>query len=438
MKRRIDFVRIWFFASCAVLVFAYGVAVGRYRIFPFEILYFGMESLLQLREEAPVLLRLRPTGHLTPSRYEGHGVTVLQGDRVAPGLTFLTGLFDGEVQLRLIEHDGAPIRIWPLHFTEIFGDVDDTASGELPRTDWNAQVHGALAQPDGSVVFNFDYAGTVKLDRCGEVEWILPRGSHHSIERSREGGFWIPGRTYSEVVAGFPRSETWYGEDLILRVSDEGEVLAEVTVPELFVANGLLHLMLLKGPGQVFRPVDVVHLNDIEELPDSIAARFPAFEAGDLMLSFRNVHVVMIVDPRDWKVKWYQMGPWVRQHDPDFQSNGTITIFDNRADDDFEGAHLGGSEIVELDPSTGTTRRLYGGRPGQDMHTRILGKHQMLPNGNILITQSQGGRILEVTETGEIVWELINRYDEEHMAVITQATRYPPSYFEVDDWTCPR
>jgi hypothetical protein len=219
-------------------------------------------------------------------------------------------------------------------------------------------------------------------------------------------------------------------------VSDQGAVLEEVSISELFVDNGLLHL-LVKGRGPVFRPGEVVHLNDIEELPDSIAERFPLFEAGDLMLSFRDLQVVMIVDPRDWRVKWYQMGPWVRQHDPDFQPDGTITVFNNKDDHPFDGTHLGGSEIVELNPSTGATRRLYGGRPEQDMHTGILGKHQVLPNGNILITQTQRGRLLEVTRSGEIVWELINRYDEETLAVMTEATRYPPSYFEVDDWTCP-
>lgn len=307
----------------------------------------------------------------------------------------------------------------------------------MPRSDWNAEVHGALALPDGSVVFNFDYVGTVKLDRCGEVEWTLPRSTHHSVEPSRNGGFWIPGRSYPDVVAGFPRSESGYEEDRILRVSDAGEVLDDVSIAEMFVDNGLLHLLLLESQGPVFPSGELVHLNDVEELPGSIADDFPDFEATDLMLSFRDLHLVMIVDSRDWTVKWHRMGPWIRQHDPDFEPGGTITIFDNKDDYPHGGAHLGGSEVVELDPGTGTTRRLYGGTPEEEMNSRIQGKQQMLPNGNLLITQSGGGRLLEVTESGEIVWELVNRYDEERLGVVTQATRYPPPYFEVEDWTCP-
>lgn len=436
-KGRIEPAKIWFIGSCVVAIFAYGVAVGRYQLFPFKVLNFGVASLIEVREEADVILGRVPSWHVSTARYDGDGVTIRQEDRMAPGLTLVAGMFDGENQLRLLEPDGTPVRIWPASYTELFPDSDRLESASRPRRDWNAQIHGALALPDGSTVLNFDYAGTVKFDQCGEVEWTLSEDSHHSIERSQDGGFWIPGRRYVNVVAGFPRSESGYDEDLILRVSDDGEVLESVPIADIFVDSDLLHLLLLKGPGTVFREGEIAHLNDIQELPDTIADRFPEFEGGDLVLSFRDEHLVMVVDPSSWTASWVQMGPWIQQHDPDFQPDGTITIFNNKNDNTAVGTHLGGSEIVELDPSTGTTRVLYGGAPGQEIHTPLLGKHQMLPNGNILITQARRGRVLEVTETGELVWELINRHDEELVAVVTSATRYPPSYFEeVEDWTC--
>jgi hypothetical protein len=435
--RKIDVARIWFIISFAVAIFGYGVAVGRYQIFPFRILNYGVEALLQLRHEAPVLLRVTPTWHLRPARYEGDGVTVLRENEMAPGLTLVAGMFDGENQLRLFEPDGTPVRIWTARFTELFPRGRHPEIVYMPQTDWNAHIHGSLALPDGSVVFNFDYSGTVKLDRCGELEWILPASSHHSIEQSQHGGFWIPGRRRAEIATGFPRSEDGYSEDTILRVSDAGEVLKEVSVVDIFTDSGLRHLLLLTGPGDpVFRSGEIVHLNDIGELPDSIADQFPAFEGGDLILSLRNEHLLVVVDPRDWRIKWYQMGPWIRQHDPVFQPGGTITIFNNNSVDSNGSEHLGASEILELDPSTGEIRVLYGGTPEQAMYTAILGKHQVLPNGNILITESEAGRLLEVTEQGEVVWELINRYDDERVAILTQAVRYPLSYFEVEDWAC--
>ena len=293
--RGIDLARIWFIISLSVAIFAYGVAVGRYQIFPFRILNLGVEAVLELRQEAGVLLRMTPTWHLRPARYEGHGVTVLREDRMAPGLTLVAGMFEGENQLRLFEPDGTPVRIWTARFTEIFPRGIYPEMVYMPQTDWNAHIHGALALPDGSVVFNFDYSGTVKFDRCGEVEWTLPTTSHHSIEQSQRGGFWIPGRRRAETATGFPRSEAGYSEDLILRVSDAGEVLEEVSIVDIFTDSGLRHLLLLTGPGNpVFRSGEIVHLNDLEELPDSIADQFPEFEGGDLILSLRNEHLPAI------------------------------------------------------------------------------------------------------------------------------------------------
>jgi hypothetical protein len=39
-------------------------------------------------------------------------------------------------------------------------------------------------------------------------------------------------------------------------------------------------------------------------------------------------------------VKWSQTGPWLRQHDPDFLSDGRILVYDNR-DDGANGQILG-------------------------------------------------------------------------------------------------
>jgi hypothetical protein len=97
--------------------------------------------------------------------------------------------------------------------------------------------------------------------------------------------------------------------------------------------------------------------------------------------------------------------------------------------------------IVEVDPATGKPTRKYGGVSSQNTYSNIRGKHQSLTNGNILITESQAGRVFEVNDKGEIVWEFrapfINRYDADHVSIVRQASRYPENYCTVQDWTCP-
>ena len=53
---------------------------------------------------------------------------------------------------------------------------------------------------------------------------------------------------------------------------------------------------------------------------------------------------------------------------------------------------------------------------------------QRLPNGNTLITEGAGGRIFEVTQEHDIVWEYISPYEGElvrNMKIVYRAYRIP-------------
>lgn len=437
MNLKFNVAKAMFLASTATLLFLYGVAVAEYRIFPYEWLRFGKHSVDLVSGEFRTLLGVRPDAFLRPARHPGSGTTVLRTDAVSPGLTLVAGFFDDRSELRLIELDGHPVQRWPVRFSELFPDPVHLPTARIPRTDWNIDIHGAAALSDGSVVFNLEYGGMVKLDRCGDVEWTVPLMTHHSIDVASDGSFWVPGRSHVASLEGFPDASTEYAVDEILRISSSGEILTQVSVIDMFIDNGLRGLLIADGHMDAF-PRDageIVHLNDIEELSPSLADRFPMFQAGDLLLSFRHRNLLMVVEPETWMVKWYQIGPWIRQHDPDFTADGTILVFNNNADD-HAGSLFGGSNIIEFHPGTGAMSYRYGVEADQDIYTNIRGKHQPLPNGNILITEFGAGRLIEIDSTGAIVWEYISRYDEEHVTELTGAIRYAPTYFEVGSWAC--
>lgn len=433
--------KVLFYLSVLGSVFALGLIVGVYQIFPYQPLKFALNSVEAVLADRKNILSDLPTGYLAPRRYDGDQVVTYDQARSAPGFTLLSGFFDASPGLRLIRPDGSIVAQWSVSFTALFPDPQHILpASEVPATDWHAAIHGMDILPDGSVLFNFDARGMVKLDRCGNPLWTVPRMTHHSIDRAAAGGYWVASRNYVVDQTPYPRYTTPYWDDTILRVSDGGEVLSETSVNRILLSNGLYALLVANGRFESDVVVnDPLHLNDIEELHSDIAHAFPAFAAGDLVLSLRHLNALIVVAPTTWKVKWYQTGPWLRQHDPDFQADGQITVFNNNSDDTKRGEVFGGSRLVSVRPLAPemAVSTFYGAQPGQRFFSNTQGKHQRLANGNWLIAEYYGGRALEVTSAGETVWAYVNQYDDDHVAKISGALRYPESYFEVTAWDCP-
>jgi hypothetical protein len=456
--RRFDLSKIAFYGvvSCGLLglSFAVGLYSGAQRNWLY-LLVTGVRtsvetSLMSLAGEASTVTGTHPTHFLQPSRSQGEGVVVNDPAGDLGDAILLSGFFKDTNELRLIRRNGELIARWPVSYYTIFPNPTHLGRNARPATNWNVDTHGALALPDGSVVFNFEWSGLVKLDRCGGVVWTVPRRTHHSVEPAEAGGFWVPSRrTLRHGPSPFPPFEPPITEDTILRISEDGKVLAEYSVPKIFYDNGLEAVLTATG-SRLQQGVkwsgEIVHLNKVDELTSDIAADFPLFEAGDLALSLRTQNLVMVVDRHVSKVKWWRMGPWIRQHDPEFRRGGTIVVFNNNTYDTDVGIDLHApqgstprtSNVSEVDPVSGEYRVLYGGSRGQELLSVLRGKMDVTPRGGLLITEFEGGRVLETDASGKIVWEYVNRYSREEVGEITEARLYPSGYFNVSDWSCTR
>ncbi|MCA8879231.1 MAG: hypothetical protein KDA73_04565 [Rhodobacteraceae bacterium] len=454
-KTEFDPARFAFKLTLGVIGLTSAFAIGLYSGYKqnglFQAADFAKRSLITTFREAPDLVQSGPPVHfLQPSRKPGEGVTV--NARPDDGrLILMTGFFDGGNALRLIRRDGTIVAEWPVSYTTLFPDPDYL--NHPPTTDWNVDLHGAVIDPDGSVVFNFEYSGAVKLSRCGDVLWKLREPTHHSVERAESGGYWIAGQNFFvddperrfDPITRLSDGEP-YGEALALHVSEDGQVLQRISIPEMLFKNGLKPLLTAGGFSFVHGAHwehELVHLNKIAELPTSYAAAFPEFEPGDLLLSMRMQNLLLVFDPDTQRVKWHQTGPWQRQHDPEFNADGTITVFNNNT---YKVDMLPGgrsdpalprvSNITRVDPRTGQTEVAYGQKPGQEMLSIIRGKQESMPGGGFLITEFEAGRAFEVDADGRLVWEYLNRYDADRVLEITEARSYPADYFSVTDWSC--
>ena len=435
-----DFPKLMFWTTSVAAVLAIPFGAGLWSAHHENGLYraiFGAyDDVRTLVNELPNIRRTEPIHFMRPARYPGDGVTVNAVPGGEDDLILMSGFFKDDNKVRLVRRDGTVVNEWLLRVHDIMGDVS-TCRGK-PATDWNAIPHGTIAQPDGDIVFGFESCAMVRMNRCGKVEWVTDEITHHSPNWMADGNIVISGGYYVDKgAADIP----WpfdgpYWEDLVFKFTPDGELVFQKALTELFVENEMAWLMSSNG-GFRTRVGGEFHLNEVEELSPELADAFPMFEAGDLMLSLRNWNLVVVTDPEVKKVKWFKLGPFIRQHDPDFQPDGTITVFDNHFDGHPDGARAGGSRVWRIDPATNAAETLYGGTPEQYLYSPERSTHQMLPNDNIMITEAQSGRAFQVNAAREIVWEYINRWDDETVTWVHDAQVYAPDAFSVEDWSAP-
>ena len=427
-----------------VIVFLAGLYSGTYKTLPYKFFAKIKSDVETVLSESSNLAGTKPTYWVVDKRHDGDGVTRNALPGAVSELVFLQGFFDDGLELRLMRRDGTLVTRWPVSYKALAGDISHLRNA--PATDWNAGFHGAVPLPDGSVVFNISHIGLFKIDRCGVTVWSVDKPTHHSVERNADGSFWVSSSVGidTQADADFALFKPPYAADTLLLVSPEGEVLEEISLLDVFVNSNEMGLLTLTGdisPGTMrgyhldFQR-ELFHLNDVEELPEDFAAAFPMFAAGDLLVSVRNRNLILVIDRSTQIIKWWHIGPWVRQHDPDWSPDGTITIFDNNRDGTDTGEIMGSSRIVAIDPGTRQTQIRYGGSGEEFFYSERRGKHQLLKDGGMLIVDTEAGRVFEIDRERRITWEYLNGYSDTENTRITDASVHRSNYFTVDNWNC--
>jgi hypothetical protein len=424
-------------AAALFLAFLLGGVFATFQWQPYQFFEDSVKNarmyLRQAGQERPEIL--------LPKRYRGEGITIHRPGAYA-GVTAVQGLFAEGVELRLIDMSGRVIHRWHADFDAIWPDPAHVLPVNRPASGLHYQTHGMAFLRDGSVVFNFDNLGAVKLDRCGAVVWKIDRATHHSVTANPDGSFWMPARVdvrdirdevlLRQIEESDLLTSDGRFEDSLLLVTADGRIDAEISVlGALFDGRFATELFDVRE----FSVTDPTHLNDVEVVTPELARRIPGVEAGDLLVSLRQMHMLAILDRQTGAILWSRVGPWVRQHDPDITPDGLIEVFNN-GDGRLAVDGIIGSSILTLDPATGEVHTAYPRDGDPRFYTRIMGAHQRLPNGNRLITESLPGRLLEVNPQGDVVWEYVQPYDDTHAALIQSATRYDADYFQVKDWSC--
>jgi len=425
-----------FVLSLVVLALLYGWASSSRGWFPDSWLDRAWQQ-----GEREVSQRRAPPDFTSGRAYRGSGVNVAEPDALQPGLTLITSTwrdFGWRPGLKLVDRDGNVLHEWSLSPTQLFADsLYRRQDNELSEQD----IHGTYLFPNGDVLVNVEYAGTVRMDACSRPKWRLQVGNHHSIARADDGTFWTPGvsglrparsEAYPEGFPGLRRAPLYH--DYAVHIAPDGEILQAINVLDVLYDNGLeRHFPKFDA----WDREDPTHLNDVEPLSASMADEHPMFEAGDLLLSMPPIDLVLVLDPESREVKWHVSHPIMAQHDPDWMEDGWIGVFDNNVDNTRRGTMLGGSRIVAFQPHTDSTRVLFPTERSDPFYTGIRGKWQQLENGNLLLTEAAVGRVVEVAPDGRTLWEWVAEpYNRALVPNVTKATRVEVTREEVASWPC--
>lgn len=258
----------------------------------------------------------------------------------------------------------------------------------------------AAFTPEGYLYAVITNEGLLKLDRNGTLLWYLPGQYHHDVHLNPDGTLTTMSRDVGlqpDVNPAVPIME-----DFIEVVSADGEVLKRVSILAALTRSACAPILAERELQE-----DFLHPNTVYQFDGTEQGEHPAFKAGNVLTSFRHTRTIAILDMAAEEFVWCETGFWSGQHDPKPTPDGTILVFDNT------GAltrpfNRRVSRVLEFDPLSREVVWSFSGTDAQPFFSRTCGAAERLPNGNVLITESNNGRAFEVTPDGDIVWEFIN------------------------------
>jgi len=256
---------------------------------------------------------------------------------------------------------------------------------------------------DGGLLFKYS-TPLRKIDACSNLIFQNTHDNfHHSIETDLDGNIWVPSVMYPQSLP-IKKAGRDIVDDAIVKLSPEGDILYEKSVPQIFIDNGLEYLLFAHG--NVFE-ADPIHLNDIQ--PVDYDGEY--WNKGDVFLSMRNQSMIILYRPATNEIIWKGKGPFFHQHDVDILDDHRISVFNNNVKL-FQGMKIvdGSNEVIIYNFKTKEySTYLAESLIKNDVRTDVQGGSQILPNGDLFIEESNYGRTLYFNTDGSLRWTHVNR-----------------------------
>lgn len=265
------------------------------------------------------------------------------------------------------------------------------------------EVSTARMIEDGTLLVLQNDAGIAKLRWDGRVLWKVMGLFHHEIATDAQR------RVYANIERRTIAS--LYGVGLPIRdhgvaVFDEnGEPLRELWLSESLLRYPAYRIafqeqMARRRERKRTGFIDIFHANSVQPIP----AYRDRWNEGDLLISVRNLNIIVVIDQNDGRLRWaWGEQELQHQHSPSPSRDGTFVVFDNGHKREF-------SRILEVVPSSNEIRWAYQRpQPPNKFYSRIRGEVEWIASSDtFMVYSTQRGRIFELDRKGEIVWEFFS------------------------------
>lgn len=328
--------------------------------------------------------------------------------RIKPGEdgTLLLSRFDGDENRSVVEimdlEDGAVLHRYAPDVRGLNALSERKSPLEYLLRDKGPnlyRMHHAYLTDDSGLIFHGSGSPLAKIDLCSNIVWLIDRMFHHAIERDASGNYWALSRISPPTI---PNVTEEGHDDALVQISPDGDILFEKSIGTILIDNKLSYLL-----HSSIYPDDPLHTNDVQPVMES----GPYWQAGDLFLSMRSNSTVVLYRPSTNKVIWHRQGPWMKQHDVDIINDHKIAIFNNSAADlPWGPGVMGTNETLVYDFATDEISSPFAeGYKANDLRTEVEGLQEIRPDGEILIEETNYGRLVKMNAVGDISWQYVNR-----------------------------
>lgn len=365
-----------------------------------------------------------------PARTEQRGVTVYDPARAQDGYTLYTS---GHAQEAfLVSMTGEILHQWHLPYSAIW---DETADVKSPRPDSKIYYRKAHVYPNGDLLAIYVGLGDTpwgyglaKMDKDSNLIWKYLKQVHHDLDVGDDGRIYtLTHEIRNNVIERWQHLKPPRIDDFVVVLSPDGEESTKVSVLDALVASPYARMV---SAIPWYARGDYLHTNTVNVVDGQAAEQLSGVNGHQVLLSMRELGAIGLLDLDEEVFTWALDGPWIGQHDPDLLPDGNILLFDNLG-------HFGDgdmSRVIEFDSQTMEIVWNYAGDAERPFYSHLRSAQERQPNGNTLITESDGGRLFEVTPEGDIVWEYINPVRggeaEELVPVVSWGQRIDPASLE--------